>query len=148
MLFSLAFGVVRFNTETRRATHSGDRPGEDAADVGPALDQYIDNRRYIKGAEEVTSTTAAAFPGVRQILWTTRKKQDIIKNVTARIIARHPDAPLTLVARVVAEEYDQLASSPIRTYTPMLIERGAPKRINKSAAHKSEAGRNTSASAA
>ena len=44
------------------------------------------------------------------------EKQDIIENVTARIIARHPDAPRTLVARVVTEEYDQLASSRIRTY--------------------------------
>lgn len=52
------------------------------------------------------------------------EKQDTIEAVTARIIARHPDASRTLVARVVAEEYDQLASGRIRTYIPTLIEQG------------------------
>ncbi|MCB5293394.1 three-helix bundle dimerization domain-containing protein [Arthrobacter sp. SO3] len=56
-------------------------------------------------------------------------KQDTIEKVTARIVARHPDAPRTLVARVVAEEYDQLAYSRIRTYIPTLIEHGARNRI-------------------
>lgn len=56
-------------------------------------------------------------------------KQDIIEKVTARIVARHPDAPITLVAKVVAEEYDQLASSRIRTYIPTLVEQRVRNRI-------------------
>lgn len=56
-------------------------------------------------------------------------KQDTIEKVTDRIVARHPEAPRTLVARVVAEEYDQLASSRIRTYIPTLVEHGARNRI-------------------
>lgn len=59
------------------------------------------------------------------------EKQDTVESVTARIIARHPDAPRNLVARIVAEEYDQLASSRIRTYIPTLIERGALNRISR-----------------
>lgn len=62
------------------------------------------------------------------------EKQDTIEAVTARIIARHPDASPTLVARVVAEEYDELASGRIRTYIPTLIERGARNRINRESA--------------
>ncbi|WP_326960753.1 MULTISPECIES: three-helix bundle dimerization domain-containing protein [unclassified Arthrobacter] len=56
-------------------------------------------------------------------------RQETIDKVTARILARHPDAPRTLVDRVVSEEYDQLASSRIRTYIPTLIEHGARNRI-------------------
>lgn len=59
------------------------------------------------------------------------EKQDTIENVTDRIVARHPDAPRTLVAKVVAEEYDQLASSRIRIYVPTLIEHGARNRISR-----------------
>lgn len=59
------------------------------------------------------------------------EKQDTIEAITARIIARHPDAPRTLVARVATEEYDQLASGRIRTCIPTLIERGAGNRINR-----------------
>lgn len=59
------------------------------------------------------------------------EKRDTIENVTARIIAWHPDAQRTVVARAVAEEYDQLASSRIRTYIPTLIGHGAWKRINR-----------------
>ncbi|WP_446698753.1 three-helix bundle dimerization domain-containing protein [Arthrobacter sp. H16F315] len=58
------------------------------------------------------------------------EKRDTIENVTARIIAPRPDAPRSLVARVVAEEYDQLASSRIRTYIPTLIKHRARNRIN------------------
>jgi hypothetical protein len=65
-------------------------------------------------------------------------KQDTIEKVTARIVARHPDAPHTLVARVVAEEYDQLASSRIRTYIPTLVEHGARNRIRSQFACRAE----------
>jgi hypothetical protein len=41
-------------------------------------------------------------------------KQATVEKVTARMVARHPDAPITLIAKVVAEKYDQLASSRIR----------------------------------
>ena len=36
-MFSLAFAVVRFDTETQRATHSGGRPVRDVACVSAAL---------------------------------------------------------------------------------------------------------------
>lgn len=58
-------------------------------------------------------------------------RQDTIDKVTDRISARHPDAPRTLVARVVAEEYDQLAAGRIRTFIPTLVEHGARNRIRR-----------------
>lgn len=64
-------------------------------------------------------------------------KQETIEKVTARIVARHPDAPAVLVAKVVAEEYDQLASSRIRTYIPTLVEHGARNRIRSEFAARS-----------
>ena len=59
------------------------------------------------------------------------EKQSTIENVTARIIARHPDAPRLLIANLVEEEYDQLAFSRIRTYIPILVEREATNRITR-----------------
>jgi len=59
------------------------------------------------------------------------ERQDTISNVIDRIAARYPDAPRTLIARVVAEEYDSLGASRIRTYIPTLVEHGARNRINR-----------------
>ncbi|XAS64528.1 three-helix bundle dimerization domain-containing protein [Pseudarthrobacter sp. So.54] len=67
-------------------------------------------------------------------------RQETIDKVTARILARHPDAPRTLVASVVSEEYDQLASSRIRTYIPTLIEHGARNRIRSEFASRAAEG--------
>jgi hypothetical protein len=60
--------------------------------------------------------------------------QDTIANVIDRLAARYPDTPLTLIARVVAEEYDALGASRIRTYIPTLVEHGARNRINREVA--------------
>lgn len=59
------------------------------------------------------------------------EKQDTIANVIVRIAARYPGAPRTLIARVVAEEYDLLGAGRIRTYIPALVEHGARNRINR-----------------
>ena len=59
------------------------------------------------------------------------EKQSTIENVTARIIAQHPDAPRLLIANLVEEKYDELAFSRIRTYIPILVEREATNRITR-----------------
>jgi hypothetical protein len=59
------------------------------------------------------------------------EKHDTIAKVTDRLAARYPDAPRTLVARLVAEEYETLDASRIRTYIPTLVEHGARNRLNR-----------------
>jgi hypothetical protein len=59
------------------------------------------------------------------------EKYDTIAKVTDRLAERYPDAPRPLVARVVAEEYETLDSSRIRTYIPTLVEHGAKNRLNR-----------------
>ena len=59
------------------------------------------------------------------------EKHDTIAKVTDRLAARYPDAPRPRVARVVAEEYQTLDSSRIRTYIPILVEHGAKDRLNR-----------------
>jgi hypothetical protein len=59
------------------------------------------------------------------------EKHDTIAKVTDRLAERYPDAPRPLVARVVAEEYETLDSSRIRTYIPTLVEHGAKIRLNR-----------------
>jgi chromosome segregation and condensation protein ScpB len=59
------------------------------------------------------------------------EKHDTIAKVTDRLAERYPDAPRPLVARVVAEEYETLDSSRIRTYIPTLVEHGAKNRLNR-----------------
>lgn len=59
------------------------------------------------------------------------EKRDTIAKVTDRLAERYPDAPRPLVARVVAEEYETLDTSRIRTYIPTLVEHGAKSRLNR-----------------
>jgi hypothetical protein len=59
------------------------------------------------------------------------EKHDTIAKVTDRLAERYPDAPRPFVARVVAEEYETLDASPIRTYIPTLVEHGAKNRLNR-----------------
>ncbi|MDR6508544.1 three-helix bundle dimerization domain-containing protein [Arthrobacter oryzae] len=59
------------------------------------------------------------------------EKQETIAKVTERLAARYPEAPRPLVARVVAEEYETLDTSPIRTYIPTLVEHGAKNRLRE-----------------
>ena len=59
------------------------------------------------------------------------EKHDTIAKVTDRLAARYPDAPRPLVALVVAEEYQTLDASRIRTYIPILVESGAKDRLNR-----------------
>jgi chromosome segregation and condensation protein ScpB len=59
------------------------------------------------------------------------EKHDTIAKVIDRLAERYPDAPRPLVARVVAEEYETLDSSRIRTYIPTLVEHGAKNRLNR-----------------
>jgi hypothetical protein len=58
-------------------------------------------------------------------------KQETIARVTDRLAARYPDAPTSLIASVVAEEYELLDAGRIRTYIPTLVERGARNRLRK-----------------
>jgi hypothetical protein len=57
------------------------------------------------------------------------EKHDTIAKVIDRLAERYPDAPRPLVARVVAEEYETLDSSRIRTYIPTLVDHGAKNRL-------------------
>jgi hypothetical protein len=59
------------------------------------------------------------------------EKHDTIAKVTDRLAARYPDAPRPLIAGVVAEEYESLDASRIRTYIPTLVEHGAKNRLNR-----------------
>jgi hypothetical protein len=64
------------------------------------------------------------------------EKHDTIAKVTDRLAARYPDAPRTLIARVVTEEYETLETGRIRTYIPTLVEREARNRLNREFAAK------------
>ena len=59
------------------------------------------------------------------------EKHDTIAKVTDRLAARYPGAPRSRVARVVAEEYESLDASRIRTYIPTLVERGARNKLDR-----------------
>lgn len=59
------------------------------------------------------------------------EKHDTIAKVTDRLAARYPDAPRSLVVRIVAEEYESLDASRIRTYIPTLAEHGAKNRLKR-----------------
>jgi hypothetical protein len=59
------------------------------------------------------------------------EKKETIARVTDRLAARYPDAPTSLIASVVAEEYELLDAGRIRTYIPTLVERGARNRLRK-----------------
>lgn len=59
------------------------------------------------------------------------EKHDTIAKVTDRLAARYPDAPRSLVVQVVAEEYESLDASRIRTYIPTLVEHGAKNRLKR-----------------
>ena len=59
------------------------------------------------------------------------EKHDTIAKVTDRLAARYPGAPRSRVARVVAEEYESLDASRIRTYIPTLVEHGAKNRLKR-----------------
>jgi hypothetical protein len=59
------------------------------------------------------------------------EKHDTIAKVTDRLAARYPDTPRPLVTRIVAEEYESLDASRIRTYIPTLVEHGARNRLKR-----------------
>jgi hypothetical protein len=59
------------------------------------------------------------------------EKHDTIAKVTKRLAERYPDAPQPMVARLLAEEYEILDASRIRTYIPTLVEHGARNRLNR-----------------
>jgi hypothetical protein len=59
------------------------------------------------------------------------EKHDTIAKVTDRLAARYPAAPRPLVARLVAEEYETLDASRIRTYIPTLVEHTARDRLKR-----------------
>lgn len=58
------------------------------------------------------------------------EKDPTIRKVTDRLAVRFPDAPKTLIAEIVAEEYDSLDTGRIRIYIPTLIENSARNRLH------------------
>lgn len=66
------------------------------------------------------------------------EKHEIIAKVTDRLAARYPEAPRTLIARIVTDEYEPLDAGRIRTYIPTLIEHGARNRLHREFSAKSE----------
>jgi hypothetical protein len=73
----------------------------------------------------------ACGPGHQTCLMVDTEKRDTIAKVTDRLAERYPGAPRTRVARVVAEEYESLDASRIRTYIPTLVEHGAKNRLKR-----------------
>ena len=59
------------------------------------------------------------------------EKDPTIRKVTDRLAVRFPDAPKTLIAGIVAEEYDSLDTGRIRIYIPTLIENSARNRLHR-----------------
>lgn len=73
----------------------------------------------------------AVAPRHQTCLMDDSEKRDTIAKITDRLSARYPRASRSLVARVVAEEYDLLDASRIRTYVPTLVEHGARNRLRR-----------------
>lgn len=61
------------------------------------------------------------------------EKHETIAKVTERLRARYPETPPNYIAGVVAEEYELLDTSRIRTYIPTLVEHGAKNRLRGNA---------------
>ncbi|MET4094255.1 three-helix bundle dimerization domain-containing protein [Arthrobacter sp. UYCu712] len=59
------------------------------------------------------------------------EKEPTIRKVTDRLAVRFPDAPKTLIAEIVAEEYGSLDTGRIRIYIPTLIENSARNRLHR-----------------
>lgn len=59
------------------------------------------------------------------------EKEPTIRKVTDRLAVRFPDAPKTVIAGIVAEEYDSLDTGRIRIYIPTLIENSARNRLRR-----------------
>lgn len=59
------------------------------------------------------------------------EKEPTVRKVTDRLAGRFPDAPKTLIAGIVEEEYDSLDSGRIRIYIPTLIENSARNRLHR-----------------
>lgn len=58
-------------------------------------------------------------------------RHEIMLKVVDRLADRFPEAPRALIAGIVAEEYNRLDASRIRTYIPTLVEHGARNRLNR-----------------
>ena len=58
------------------------------------------------------------------------EKEPTVRKVTDRLAGRFPDAPETLIAGIVEEEYDSLDTGRIRIYIPTLIENSARNRLH------------------
>ncbi|MBP1136449.1 hypothetical protein JOE31_002681 [Arthrobacter sp. PvP023] len=58
-----------------------------------------------------------------------KEKHETIAKVTDRLSARYPETSRYYIAGLVAEEYDRLEASRIRTYIPTLVEHGAKNRL-------------------
>jgi hypothetical protein len=52
-----------------------------------------------------------------------------VSQVVERLTRRFPESSVGRVSAIVAEEYDLLASNPIRVYVPNLVEHEARERL-------------------
>jgi hypothetical protein len=80
----------------------------------------------------------ASRPGPQNGSMDDTEKHETIAKVTDRLSARYPETPRSYIASVVAEEYEQLDSSRIRTYIPTLVEHGAKDRLRRNTMQPSE----------
>lgn len=69
--------------------------------------------------------------GVDTYLVSETEKEPTIRKVTDRLGVRFPDAPKTVIAGIVTEEYDSLGGARIRIYVATLIENSARNRLRR-----------------
>ncbi|QEO10457.1 three-helix bundle dimerization domain-containing protein [Protaetiibacter larvae] len=55
--------------------------------------------------------------------------EEVVEQVTGRLIERFPDADAAQIRTIVAEEVGALQSMPVTDYVSVLSERAAKKRI-------------------
>ena len=72
----------------------------------------------------------ATVPWLQTVCMDDTEKPETIAKVTDLLVARYPDTPRAVIARVVTEEYDSLDETKIRTYIPTLVEHAAKDRLH------------------
>jgi hypothetical protein len=58
-------------------------------------------------------------------------KEPLVRRVVERLAASYPEAPKDHIEDIVAEEYATLDGGRIRSYIPILVERGSWNRLHR-----------------
>ena len=60
----------------------------------------------------------------------TPNEDEAVAEIISRLATRFPDAPRADVEAVVDSEHHAYDGRPVRTYVPVLVERGAKQKLN------------------